>query len=425
MHRRGPLLAIALLVMVASTSALAQKFIPKSIQFRGDPEYTNDELIAAAGLKKGVALSFDDMKAYTQRIMDTGVFSNIAFKYDGQDLIFTIAPSTDLYPIHLDNLPLPTGEDLETKLHGQLPLFHGKVPAEGGLAEAVRASLEKMLADEGLPATVVATDAADLVTHRVNAVIYSVTTPPVQVSIAGVTGVSDALANKVQVVIAASAKFPFSTADSAGNLEKAVEQFYGDQGYAAAKVQATRTGNPAVASGAIIVPFSLQIQEGRVYKVASIQLPPGTPVTQAEIDKALSPMVGGPPQGVRVRSVWQLIASRYRAKGNLDCIVTPHAAFNETDATVSYTVDVDPGPVYHLAFVKFDNVSDQLRTLLIHNWQMLPGDPFDESYVANFLVIAQKQDPILRQSLVGIKTKFDVTADPNTHEVNVVIRLEK
>jgi outer membrane protein assembly factor BamA len=425
MRRLIFLLVLALSALVASRPAEAQKFIPKSIQFRGDPEYTNDELIAAAGLKKGVALSFDDMKAYTQRLMDTGVFSNLAFKYDGQDLIFTIAPSTDLYPIHLDNLPLTPGEDLEAKLHSQLPLFHGKVPADGGLAEAVRAALEKMLADEGLPATVTATTAADLFTHKVNAVSYSITTPPVQVSIAGVSGVSDALESKVQAVVAESAKFPFATADSTGNLERAVEQFYGDQGYAAAKVQATRTGNPTVASGAIIVPFSLQIQEGRVYKVASIQLPPGAPVTQSEIDKALSPTAGGPPQGVRVRSVWQLIASRYHAKGNLDCKVTPHAAFNEADATVSYTVDVDPGPVYHLAFVKFDNVSDQLRTLLIHNWQMLPGDPFDESYVANFLVTAQKQDPVLRQSLVGIKAKFDATADPNTHEVNLVIRLEK
>ena len=86
---------------------------------------------------------------------------------------------------------------------------------------------------------------------------------------------------------------------------------------------------------------------------------------------------------------------------------------------------MDPGPVYHLGFVKFDNVSDEIRTLLIHNWQMLPGDPFDESYVANFIYKAQAQDPVLQRSLAGVKTKFDATANPVTHEVNVVIRLEK
>lgn len=415
----------ALVVLIASCPATAQKFIPKSIQFRGDPEYSNEELIAASGLKKGVALSFDEMKACTQHLLDTGVFSNVAFKFDGQDLIFTIAPSADLYPVQLDNLPLTPGPDLDAKLHAQLPLYHGKVPADGGLTEAVRAGLEKMLAEIGLQATVAATTGADLNSHKVNAVSYSIITPPVQVSIANVTGVSDALNEKVQKILAESAKNPFSTKDSAENLQGAVKQFYSDQGYAAANVKAARAGNPTVASGAIVVPFSIGVEEGRIYKVASIQLPLGTPVTQAEIDKALAPAQGGPPQGVRVRSVWEMIASRYHTKGYLDCKVTPHATFSDADATVSYTVDVEPGSVYHLAFVKFDNVSDQLRTILIHNWQMLPGDPFDESYVANFIPKVQMQDPVLRRSLDGVKEKFDVTADPNTHEVNVVIRLEK
>jgi outer membrane protein assembly factor BamA len=174
-----------------------------------------------------------------------------------------------------------------------------------------------------------------------------------------------------------------------------------------------------------VVPFSIQVQEGRVYKIETIHLRSGTPVTQAEIDKALDPTSSTLPVGVRVRSVWQLITSRYQAKGNLDCKVTPHAAFNDADATVSYTVDVDPGPVYHLAFVKFDNVSDELRTLLIHNWQMMPGDPFDETYVSSFILKAQMQDPALRRSLAGVKAKFEVTANPDSHDVNVVIRLER
>ena len=90
-----------------------------------------------------------------------------------------------------------------------------------------------------------------------------------------------------------------------------------------------------------------------------------------------------------------------------------------------YTVDVDPGPVYHLAFVKFDNVSDAMRSQLMRNWQMMPGDVFDESYVASFITKAREQDPILQRSLAGVKTTFNATADPQTHDVNVVIHLAK
>jgi hypothetical protein len=90
-----------------------------------------------------------------------------------------------------------------------------------------------------------------------------------------------------------------------------------------------------------------------------------------------------------------------------------------------YTADAHPGAIYHLGFVKLDNVSDTLRTLLIHNWQMMPKDPFDESHVANFIATAQVQDPVLKRSLAGVKVNFDVLADPQTRLVNVVIRLEK
>ena len=415
----------ALAVAVAIRPTSAQKFQPKSIQFQGAPEYSADELLAAAGLKKGVVLSYSDMQDYSKRLLSSGVFASVAFKFDGQDLIFLLTPSSDLRPMHLDNLPLTPGADLDAKLHARLPLYHGKVPAQGGLTDDVRAALEKLLAAEGTTAAVVATNTADPSTHELNGVAYSITTPPVQIAVAHVDGVSDAFQTKVHAILDEASKNPFSTADSESNIEHVIEQFYGDQGYVAAKVQASRSGDPSIQSGAIVVPFSIQVQEGRVYRVEAIHLPPGTPVAQAEIDKALDPSYGAQPVGIRVRSVWALIASRYRAKGNLDCKVTPHAAFNDAEATVSYTVDVDPGPLYHLAFVKFDNVTDEMRKLLIHNWEMMPGDVFDESYVASFITKVQQQDPVLRRSLAGVKVKFDVMANPETHDVNVVIRLER
>jgi hypothetical protein len=70
-------------------------------------------------------------------------------------------------------------------------------------------------------------------------------------------------------------------------------------------------------------------------------------------------------------------------------------------------------------------VSDELRKLLMRNWQMLPGDPFDESYVANFILTAQKADPVLQRTLAGVKATFDARADPQTHDVNVAIKFEK
>ena len=425
MRRLLFLFLTALAVLVAAHSVTGQKFLPKSIQFKGAPEYSDEELLAAAGLKKGMVLSYADMNACSKRLMDTGVIATMAFKFDGQDLIFTLTPSIDLVPVKVDNLPLVPGMDLDAKLHNQLPLYHGKVPAEGGLTESVRTALEKMLADEGLQATVTATTSADLGTQKVNAVSYSITAPQVAVTIDHVEGVSALNEAKVTAVIDYVSKEPFDALHSADNMERLIEQYYDDQGYAGAKIHVARDGAPSVKSGIIMVPFSLRVEEGRVYTVKSIQAPPGANIPQAEIDRLLSAPAGNQPQGVRVRTIWVTISSRYKEKGYLDCKITPHAVLDDAAGTVSYTVDVDPGPVYHLGFVKFDNVSDDLRKLLIHNWQMMPGDVFNEVYVATFIEKAKDQDPVLRRSLADVKTKYDATADPQTHVVNVVIRLEK
>src|SRR5579859_7294914 len=168
------------LVLVLAAASLgvafpvhAQKFIPKTIQFNGDPEYSNADLLAASGLKKGETLSYSDMNETSKRLMDTGMFASLTFKFDGQDLVFQITPADQLVPIHLDNLPIAPGIDVNAKLHQQFPLFLGKVPTEGGMLDQVRAALEGILSDQGIKATVIAVPGADTKTRHINSIHFS------------------------------------------------------------------------------------------------------------------------------------------------------------------------------------------------------------------------------------------------------------
>ena len=425
MRRALFLLFTAFALAATSIPLFAQKFQPKSIQFTGDPEYTDQELMAAAGLKKGVVLTGAEMNEHSKALMDSGVFDNLTYKFDGQDLIFSLIPAEHLYAVKFQNLPLEPGPALDASLHQNLPLYHGKVPAEGTLLDQVRLALEQMLAGKGIQATITATPTGQSGTRKVNGVTFAITDPPVRASVSKIDGASDADLGKVQELVARASAIPYDTESSVTNLSHAVENYYQDRGYADVKVAAPRNGDPLMDSGAIVVPFDLHIDQGPIYKLGAIHVPDGTPVTQAEIDKTLAPRPDGPPNGVRVRSIWGLIAGRYRSKGYLDCKVEPHPQFDTQNLIVNYTADITPGPVYHLAFVKFDNVSDQLRALLLKDWQMLPGDPFDPTYVSTFIQKASQTDPALARTLAGIKTKFDVNADPESHEVTVIIRLER
>ncbi len=418
---------LASLFLPFAFHAAGQQFQPKSIQFKGDPEYSDQELLAAAGLKKGTVLTSAEMNDHSKLLMDSGVFDNLTYKFDGQDLVYSLTPSTQLYPIRLENLPIAPGADLDAKLHSGLPLYHGKVPAEGSLLDEVRTQLESMLAAQGITTTLTAVPFSDRKTAKkgVTAISFSILQPPVKVGPIHLDGVSPDLEARLQPVVKEASEQSFDSANSTANLETAFRGFYEDLGYAAVKVQAARAGDPVVSATSIQVPFAVTVEAGRQFKLGAIHLPADAPVQQADIDKVLSSTAPGQARGIGLRSVWMLVAQRYKSKGHLDCVLTPHAQIDEAAGLVSYTLDVDPGPVYHLSLVKFDNVSDDLRKLLMHNWQMMPGDPFDQTYVSTFLLKAQLDDPVLRKTLSGIKSKFDVTADPQTHEVNLVIRLER
>jgi outer membrane protein assembly factor BamA len=415
----------AIVLFLASIPTAAQKFQPKNIVFKGDPEYSDEELLKAAGLKKGVTLTVDEMKTHFQLLMDTGMFESVAYKFDGVDLIYTIVPAGLLYPVRLENLPLLPGKDLDAKLHERLPLYHGKVPSEGGLLENVRGALEEILAAQGIKASVTATPFGTPGTKDVSAMGFTIATPQVRVGSISVEGVSPAMAARVKNAATHAVGAAFDTENTQSNLEHIFDTLYVDNGYAAAKTVASRSGDPVITADAISIPYTVAVQEGRLYKLGSIHLPAGALVSQSDIDKMMTVRPDAAENGLAVRSTWFLISTRYKSKGYLDCVVTPHAELDDASGVVNYTVDVDPGLVYHMSLLKFENVSDDLRNQLMRHWQLFPGDPFDPSYVSGFIAAAMKADPVLMRTLMAVKTTYDVHANPQTHEVNVVIRLEK
>jgi len=423
MQRKAIFLCLVFMAFAAARPAVSQKFLPKTIGFQGDPEYSSQELMEAAGLRKGEILSNDSVNNVAQKLMSTGMFDGVSFKFDGQDLVFYLIPASQLFPAKFENLPFPAGEDVGTNLHNQIPLYHGKVPATGGLMNDVTQDLEKMLAAKGIQATVTGIVSGNLGSLKPTAMTYSVTSPPVTVKVVGVEGVSPTYQSKVQAILTDASKNPFDLDTSADSLERAVGLFYEDQGYAAAKVQAVRSGEAALTAGSISVPFTVNVQEGRLYKLTGVQVPAGAPIAQADVNKLLE-KPNGENQGVRLRGVWEQIAGSYKAKGYLDCKVTPVPQFDDAAGTVSYSVNVVPGPVYHLGFVKFDNMSEATRMLLMRYWQMMPGDVFNQSYVNMFVLKARGQDRTLAQTLNGTHIKNIETEDLVNHTVNLVIRLD-
>jgi outer membrane protein insertion porin family len=406
----------------------ARKTAPaRTIRFQGAPQYTQEELLAASGLKPDARLTTSEVKAHAKQLNDTGLFTVIKFGSDSKGLLFTLTPSSQLFPIHLDNLPLKSGErpgkELDDELHARFPLYHGLVPANGSILEGICRMFEEMLAAEGAKAKVNAAVTSGVGPQKITAMNFTITSPTVRIGPIQLTGVSAAMQAKVDSVVSSQSGNAFDTENSAPGLQRAFEDLYQDQGYAAVQAEVNRAEPLLVSDQSIQVPYSVAIKEGGVYKLGSIGYPADALVPRAEVDKAVKKTGAG--AGRPLDLFVLAVRDSYHARGHLDCSVTPHASFNEATHIVNYTIEIVPGAEYRMGSVQFDGAPDAVQAKLRNAWRMTPGATFDESYVSTFAARAQKQDKALAKWMQMEITTFDVKADPETHQVSCVFHFVK
>src|SRR5580658_7908711 len=268
MNKPAVLLSASLLF--CSLSLLAQhKVSLKTIRFQGAPQYTQEELLTTAGLNPGSRLAASDVKAHAKQLNDTGMFAGVKFSSDSKGILFSLTPSSQLFPLHLDNLPLKPGKVLDEKLHERFPLYHGLLPASGSMLEGIRQMFEEMLAAQGVKATVKADLTSGLGPQKITAINFTITSPAVRIGLMQLAGVSPAMQAKTNTLVNGQTGNAFDTENTALGLQRAFEDLYQDQGYAAVKVEVTQADRPVVSDQAIDIPFAVTVKEGGIYKLGS------------------------------------------------------------------------------------------------------------------------------------------------------------
>ena len=66
-----------------------------------------------------------------------------------------------------------------------------------------------------------------------------------------------------------------------------------------------------------------------------------------------------------MREDWDFIESQYHNKGYMKAAVHPTPSFDRAQGTVSFTVTVEPGPVYTMGKLTIQNTADDLRAAML------------------------------------------------------------
>ena len=427
MNRQAVLIAASFLLISlpspAQKKASTRSTTTKAIRFEGAPQFSQDELKAAAGLKPDARMTALEIRARAKQLNDTCYFQVVKFSNDSKELLFTLTPVSQLYPIHVDNLPLKPGKDLDDKIHEQFPLYHGQVPASGTVVDGIGKMFAEMLAAQGMKATVKGTVTSGLGPQKNTAMNYAITSPAVHIGKIQLSGVSAPMLAKAVTLVMSMTGSDFDTENTAPGIQHALEGFYQDQGYAAVQVVVSEVEPPVVSDQAIEIPYAATVTEGGIYKLGAINYPADALVPRNEVEKVQAKYQKGSGRPLDLF----LLAARdaYHNRGYLDCNVVSHPAYNEATRIVNYSVEITPGAVYKMGTVKFEGAPDAMTARLTKLWKLAPGSVFDESYVKGFAASAQKQDRTLAKWLQSIITTDDIKPNAETHQVNCVIHFAK
>lgn len=415
-------LLTSLVCVALRLPATSQTFQPKVIHFEGADGYSDQELLSAIALHDGSVLSTADMNASAQKLMDTGLFEGISYKFDGRDLIFQVKPSAQLYPVRLENIPITAGPELDAKIRDRAPLYRGKVPNDGGLLTDVRAAVEEILKAQAIPATIKTAPYALLGQSTVSAISFTIASP--QVLIGEVQSNGTAFDPDVQKVLSGVSGSAYDCQGSAGAIIHDVGEVYRGKGYLEAKVEASQLATISASAEAVRIPFRVSVASGPLYKVETIHLSPDLIVSQADFDRQAQTRPGDVASNQHIAENWHFIERQYHNRGYMKALVKPVSTLDHASATVSYTVTALPGPVYTMGKLTIENVTDDLRTLLLKAWKMPEGTVFNEGAILGFFA-THNVNPQLERIFASVKVKYVLQINDDTHTVDTAIRLEK
>lgn len=421
---RSHLLFFPALLCACATFSAAQTYQPKTVQFKGDPEYSTAELLAASGLKKGAAYTVAQMNEHTKLLMDSGVFQDISFTFNGQDLVYQIIPATVMFPPRLENLTLSGGKELDDRLRARFPLYHGKVPMEGSLLDGVRSELEDELKAKGIQATLLTAPYTDMKLGKNTAMSFTITAPEMRIGEIQLEGASPDLAAKARLAVAKVIGSTYSDDGSVSQLETSLTNFYGEQGYLQASVHAAPLATAVTDAQGVHIPFAVTVSEGTQYKLAGVQLAPDLVVTQAAFDKQSGLRAGEVVSLEKLRGNWEFLTRQYHNKGCMKARVLPTAAFDHAQSTVSYSVTAEPGPVYTMGTLKILNVSDDVRDAIIAAWKVPSGSVFNEGAIRG-ITATHGVNPALERLFSAVNLSYTMRIHDDVRTVDVDLTLEK
>ena len=258
-----------------------------ALEVEGLHNYAKEQVLAVAGLKIGQTAGKEDFEAARDRLVATGVFETVGYRFApaaagaGYAASFQVVEAEPMYPVAFDGMDLPAAE-VQEWLRARDPLFGPKLAATTAVLERYSRTLQELLATKNRNEKVIARLLPDATGHYTIAFGPATQLPVVaEVRFEGTQGVSSkALLESISGVAYGT---PYTEMGFRQLLDASIRPLYESKGLIRVAFTKIATEKAANVKGLVV---KVTVEEGERYNLSKVQLAPN-PAIDANRDSLL------------------------------------------------------------------------------------------------------------------------------------------
>jgi outer membrane protein assembly factor BamA len=395
--------ALCVLFCACTTSAqtgkgLSSKLPPSaskltSIKVTGNQNYTEDQIVRESGLRVGQTASDDDFKAASRILGETGAFTDVlySFQYSGQGtkLTFQVTENAQLVPARFDNFVWFRDKEIMDHLHDTVPLFQGKLPVGGTLADQVSDELQALLVQKNIAGRVDYLRSAHS-EGPIDAFIFRVTGPLVRVRSVAFSGASAAELPLLEPLTNHLKGAEYMRSILSVQAEKIFLPVYLSQGYLKAAFNECEAKVVEQTEDEVLVDVTFPVDPGPQYQASAVELQGAKSFPPATLRQLIHQQTGQPANSIQLHDDMEAIQQLYRTRGYMEASVEVSPQMDESHSTVQYLLQVHEGDVFKMGDLDVQGLDSRTTARMVDSWKLTGSDTYDSGYLKKFVQQALK-----------------------------------
>lgn len=429
----NPLFSIILIISLFAMAPAQQpvRTIAK-IEIEGLQRLSADEVIATSGLKPGALFSIEELDAAAQRLADSGLFANVAYrtitKGNQLTIIFHVEEArSGQSPVAFDNFVWFTNDELLAAIKREVPSFNGTAANAGRMTDDIKLALENLLKERGIKGTV---DYAPSVSGAKQEHLFSVAGVSIPICDLHFPGAKNVSETKLVKAAKQMTDADYSRSSAIAFSTFILFPLYREVGQLKAKFAPPVAKLEASEKCKTGVEVNIPVEEGPIYLWERAEWTGNETVTANELNEVLGMKNGELANGVKIDKRLFEISKLYGHTGHLDLSLRAEPEFDDTASRVTYKIAVKEGPQYRMGSIKIKGLNESDARSLERKWKLKSGEIFDTSYLDRFFktdIIEEMQKLVAARKALGKglpDIKEDITPNRQTLTADVTIEFK-